>query len=69
MGRLGFFYKKPHSLPAQAEETKQTAFIAKYGALMMGLGADEMVVFSDAVHPEYQTPGLWLVPQHSKNRH
>ena len=69
MGRLGFVYKKPQSLPARADEANQAAFIAKYEALMMGLGADEMVVFSDAVHPEYQTPGLWLVPQHSKNRH
>ena len=55
MGRLGFVYKKPQSLPAQADEAKQAAFIAKYEALMMGLGADEMVVFSDAVHPEHQS--------------
>ena len=55
MGRLGFVYKKPQSLPAQADEAKQVAFIAKYEALMMGLGADEMVVFSDAVHPEHQS--------------
>ena len=55
MGRLGFVYKKPQSLPAQADEAKQVAFIAKYEALMMGLGADEMVVFTDAVHPEHQS--------------
>ena len=55
MGRLDFVYKKPQSLPAQADEAKQVAFIAKYEALMMGLGADEMVVFSDAVHPEHQS--------------
>jgi len=42
-------------LPAQADEAKQAAFIAKYEALMMGLGADEMIVFSDAVHPEHQS--------------
>ena len=36
---------------------KQAAFIAKYEALMMGLGlgADEMIVFSNAVHPEHQS--------------
>ena len=55
MGRLGFVYKKPQSVPAQADETKQAAFIAQYEALMTGLGVDEMVVFSDAVHPEHQS--------------
>ena len=55
MRRLGFVYKKPQSLPAQADEAKQAAFIAGYEALMTGLEADEMVVFSDAVHPEHQS--------------
>ena len=55
MRRLEFEYKKPQLLPAQADEAKQAAFIAKYEALMRELGADEMVVFSDAVHPEYQS--------------
>ncbi len=40
-------------------EAKQAAFIAQYEALMNGLAADEMVVFSDAVHPEHQSrPGV-----------
>ena len=55
MRRLGFVYKKTRTLPAQADEAKQAAFIAKYETLMMGLGADEMIVFSDAVHPEHQS--------------
>ncbi len=55
MCRLGFEYKKPKSLPEQADEAMQAAFIARYETLMTGLGADEMVVFSDAVHPEYQS--------------
>ena len=55
MRRLGFVYKKPQLLPAQADEAKQAAFIAQYEALMTGLGANEMVVFSDAVHPEHQS--------------
>ena len=59
MRRLGFVYKKPQSLPAQslpaqADEIKQAAFIIHYEALMTGLRADEMVVVSDAVHPEHQ---------------
>ena len=55
MRRLGFVCKKPQSLPAQADEIKQAAFIAHYEALMTGLSADEMVVFSDAMHPEHQS--------------
>lgn len=55
MHRLGFVYKKPYSLPAQADEARQEAFIAHYEALMTRLGDDEMVVFSDAVHPTHQS--------------
>ena len=55
MHRLGFTYRRPQSLPAQADEAKQEAFIAGYEALMAALEADEMVVFSDAVHPEHQS--------------
>ena len=55
MRRLGFAYKKPQLLPAQADEAKQAAFISQYEALMNGLATDEMVVFSDAVHPERQS--------------
>ena len=55
MRRLGFDYKKPVLLPAQADEAKQEEFITKYNDLVTGLPADEMVVFSDAVHPEHQS--------------
>ena len=55
MRRLGFVYKKPKSLPAHPDEAQQAAFITHYEALMTGLGADEMVVFSDAVHPTHQS--------------
>lgn len=55
MHRLGFLYKKPQSLPAQANEAMQATFIAEYEALMTRLGADEMVLFSDAVHPTHQS--------------
>lgn len=55
MRRLGFEYKKPALLPAQADEVKQKEFISNYNDLVTGLAADEMVVFSDAVHPEHQS--------------
>jgi transposase len=57
MHRLSFEYKKPQSLPAQADETKQAAFIAEYEALMTGLGADEMVVFSPSRTCKHILPG------------
>ncbi|MFT4916918.1 MAG: hypothetical protein ACI9C3_002791 [Yoonia sp.] len=52
---LGFAYKKPQSLQAHADAIKQAAFVADYDALMTGLRPDEMVIFSDAVHPEHQS--------------
>ena len=59
MRRLGFLYKKAQPVPAQ-----QAAFIAGYEALMTGLRADEMVAFSDAVHPEHQSrPAHGWVPK------
>ena len=53
--RLGFEYKRPKSLPAQADEAKQAAFIEAYDKLLNGLADDEAVYFVDAVHPEYQS--------------
>ncbi len=55
MHRLGFEYKRPKSLPAQADEAKQAAFIEGYEGLLHGLADDETVCFADAVHPEYQS--------------
>jgi transposase len=55
LNRLGFEYRKPKALPAQANVEAQKAFIAAYEKLMNALGADEVVYFADAVHPEYQS--------------
>ena len=53
--RLGFVYAKPKGLPAKADAAAQEAFVAHYERLMNGLLPDEVVYFSDAVHPEYQS--------------
>jgi transposase len=53
--RLGFEYRKPKAMPAQADVAAQEAFIAAYEQLLNQLGADEVVYFGDAVHPEYQS--------------
>ncbi len=55
MHRLGFEYKRPESLPAQADEAKQAEFIETYDKLLNGLADDEAVYFIDAVHPQYQS--------------
>ncbi len=55
MHRLGFEYKRPKSLPAQADEAEQAAFIEAYDKFLNGLAADEVVYFADAVHPEFQS--------------
>lgn len=53
--RLGFDYRKPKGLPAKADAAAQEAFVAAYEKLLNGLEPDEVVYFSDAVHPEYQS--------------
>jgi len=54
--RLGFDYRKPKGLPAKADAAAQEAFVADYNnKLLNRLEPDEIVYFSDAVHPEYQS--------------
>jgi transposase len=53
--RLGFEYRKPKGLPAKADAAAQEAFVATYERLLNGLEPDEIVYFSDAVHPEHQS--------------
>jgi transposase len=53
--RLGFDYRKPKGLPAKADAAEQEAFVVAYEKLMNRLEPDEVVYFSDAVHPEYQS--------------
>ena len=56
MKRLGFVYKKPIALATQADEEAQQAFKDWYKATDgNSLLPNEKVLFSDAVHPEYQS--------------
>lgn len=59
--RLGFTHRRPHAVPPKMDPAKQRQFIAEYEALMKGLPDDEMVMFSDAVHPVHgaQPVGCW----------
>ena len=55
MRRLGFEYRKPPRIPAQADEQKQQDFIELYQALAKGCPIEEPCYFVDAVHPEHQS--------------
>jgi transposase len=59
--RLGLEYRKPEVIPRHLDETKQRAFIKLYEKLMNALGADEAVLFVDAVHPTHgaRAAGCW----------
>ena len=55
MKRLGFVYKKPIALSTQADEEAQQAHIDFYEGLSNSLLPNEIILFVDAVHPEYQS--------------
>jgi transposase len=59
--RLGLDYRKPDLVAHKLDATTQRTFIGDYDRLMRGLGADEAVVFVDAVHPSHQVRvvGCW----------
>lgn len=59
--RLGFEYRKPQAMPRGLDDAKQQAFIDRYENLLNTMGADEAVVFVDAVHPTHQVrpAGCW----------
>ena len=52
--RLGFDYRKPEAMPRGLDDAKQQAFIDQYENLLNTMGADEAVLFVDAVHPTHQ---------------
>lgn len=51
----GFRYKKPHGVPAKADEQKQAAFIEYYESLKSSLTDDDVIYFVDSSHPQHQT--------------
>ncbi len=59
--RLKLAYRKPDLVARKLDAAKQKTFIEDYDRLMRSLGADEAVVFADAVHPTHQVRavGCW----------
>jgi len=59
--RLGFVHRRPKAVSSKMDTDKQRRFIEAYEDLLNGLLDDEMVMFSDAVHPVHgaQPVGCW----------
>ena len=54
-------HRKPKTVSRKLDPEKQAAFIKAYEELLNNLGADEAVLFADAVHPTHavQPVGRW----------
>lgn len=50
-----FSYKKPHAVPAKADQEQQKRFICFYKKLKQKAGEKEPIYFADSVHPQHQT--------------
>jgi transposase len=61
LARMDVEYRKPTVMPRKLDPVKQQAFIEDYENLLNNLGADEAVLFADAVHPthEVRPAGCW----------
>jgi transposase len=59
--RLDFVYRKPREIPLKIDEKAQAKAIRHYEKLLNSLPDDEVVLFSDAVHPTHIThpAGCW----------
>lgn len=63
--RLGMEHRRPTPLARRLDPEKQEAFIKAYEDRLNHLGADEVVLFADAVHPVHASRpvGCWA-PKH-----
>ncbi len=50
-----FCYKKPHAVPAKADQQAQAKFIKDYKGLKRKDPITEPILFADSVHPHHQT--------------
>ena len=54
-----FCHKKPHGVPAKANQEKQEAFMKAYAALKAASTEDSPIYFGDSVHPQHQTQAVY----------
>lgn len=50
-----FCYKRPHGVPAKANQAAQLEFTKAYKKLKNNLSSDEILYFVDSSHPQHQT--------------
>ena len=63
--RLGMEHRRPTPLACRLDPQKQEAFIEAYEDRLNHLGADEVVLFADAVHPVHAArPTACWAPRH-----
>lgn len=64
-----FSYKKPHGVPAKANQEDQNKFIQFYEELKEKAGQKEPIYFIDSVHPQHQTQMVygWILKGQRKN--
>jgi transposase len=57
-----FVFKKPKSIPGKLNNELQEKFIEEYEELKRNLKAKEIILFGDAVHPQYQSKAVcgWI---------
>ena len=62
MAAIDVVWRKPDLVPSHLDLAAQKAFVDQHEKLRNGLGADEAIVFGDAVHPTHQTrpAGVWM---------
>lgn len=53
--RLGFVYKKTTLIPSKYDAVRQVQFKTAYEVLEQMLGANELILFVDGVHPQHNT--------------
>jgi len=60
--RNDFVYKAPKLIPGKLDEDKQQSFIEYYQNLTANASANDLIMFMDAVHPEYQSQSVcgWI---------
>lgn len=54
-----FCHKKPHGVPAKANQEKQEAFMKAYATLKAASTEDSPIYFADSVHPQHQTQAVY----------
>jgi transposase len=53
--RMGFEYKKAKHIPGKANTEEQKRFVKRYKKIRKNMGENDVVVFTDAVHPTFNS--------------